>query len=84
MTCTPQSLANAAVCYMECIPDGAQAAVTNYLLAQLLNQLNGASTDPKVILQAATAYPNSFLQLEGVQDAVQSYLLCQLATASGA
>lgn len=84
INCDPNTLAGAAVCYDSCIPPGMQAAVQSYLLAQLLNALNGASTDPKVILAAATAYPNSFLQLEGMQQEVQAYLLCQLAAASGA
>lgn len=84
INCDPKALAAAAVCFDSCISPGAQLAVQSYLLAQILNQLNGASTDPKVILAAATASPNSFLQLEGVQQEVQAYLLCQIASASGA
>jgi hypothetical protein len=85
ITCDPSQLANASVCFFECIPNNMQAAVQTYLLAYLLNQLTGTtSMDPKVLLAAATAQGNSYLILEGVQQEVQAYLLCQLATAAGA
>jgi hypothetical protein len=85
ITCDPSQLANASVCFANCIPPGQQAAVQTYLLAYLLNQLTGTtSMDPKVLLAAATAQGSSFLVCEGVQQEVQAYLLCQLATASGA
>lgn len=84
ISCDPSSLANASACFQSCIPAGMQPAVQSYLLAQILNALNGASTNPKVILAAATAQGNSFLIGEGLQQEVQAYLLCQIASASGA
>jgi hypothetical protein len=84
INCDPSSLANAAACFQSCIPAGMQPAAQTYLLAQILNALTGASTDPKVILAAATTPGSSFLILEGVQQEAQAYLLCQIASASGA
>ena len=84
INCDPKALQNAAACFSECIPPGNEKAVMIYLLAQILNAMTGASTDPKVILQAATASPNSFMTLFGIEDAVMMYLLCQIAQASGA
>jgi hypothetical protein len=38
-TRSPSDLANAATCFLQCIPPGEQLAVQNYLLCQLLNVL---------------------------------------------
>jgi hypothetical protein len=54
--------------------------VQTYLLAQIANALNGTSTDPNTLAQLAVP----FLKLEGIQQEVQAFLLCQIAQASGA
>lgn len=85
INCDPSSLANAAICFQQCVPEGMQVALQNYLLAQILHQLNPSSpTDPVSLLKLATAQGNSFIQLDGIQEAVQSYLTCQIAAAAGA
>ena len=80
INCDPKALADAAKCFQSCIPAGMQPAVQTYLLAVIA----GGSLDPKVLLAAATTPGKSFLVLEGVQQEVQAYLLCQIASASGA
>lgn len=56
-------------------------AVQNYLLAQIAHTLNGTiSTDPAVLAQNAAG----FTALFGLEAQVQLYLLCQIATSSGA
>lgn len=80
VNCDPSTLAANAVCFASCIPDGMQAAVQTYLLAQLAATTAGTSTDPQVLLTAAAP----FAKLFGMEGAVQAYLLCQIANASGA
>lgn len=84
ISCNPSDLANAAACFQSCIPAGMQPAVQTYLLAQMYAILTGKSASPQAILTAATTPGSSFLQLEGVQQEVQAYLLCQIAAVSGA
>lgn len=78
--CTPQGLATASACFESCIPDGMHWAIQTYLLAQIANTLAGTSTDPGTLANLARC----FRCLDGNQAAVQAYLLCQIATASGA
>lgn len=81
VNCDPSTLAANAVCFASCIPDGMQAAVQTYLLAQIAHTLDGTiSTDPQVLLTNAAGFTKVF----GLEAAVQAYLLCQIATASGA
>lgn len=83
-SCDPKVLAAEAQCFVDCIPPGMQLAVTNYLLAQILNMQNPmAPTDPKAILALATAPGSNFMLLDGMQEAVQTYLTCAILTASG-
>jgi len=78
--CTPQGLATAAQCFEACVPDGMHQPIQTYLLAQIANTLAGTSTDPNTLSRLAAC----FRCLDGQQAAVQDYLLCQIATASGA
>lgn len=80
IACDSQSLTTAAQCFDCSIPPGLSSAVITYLLASISNNLAGTSMDPNVLANAAKA----FVGLEGNQAAVQSYLLCQIATAVGA
>jgi hypothetical protein len=74
-------LAAAAVCFDSCINPGLQPAVQTYLLAQLYQQLvPTANIDPKALAQAAAA----FTTLDGFQAQVQTFILCNIATAVGA
>lgn len=81
INCDPATLANSARCFEQCIPPGDQQAVQTYLLAQIANSLNSAiSTDPSTLAGQAAG----FLRLKGIEQDVQLYLLCQIASASGA
>lgn len=80
INCDPSTLPNAARCFEQCIPPGDQQAVQTYLLAQIANSLAGTSTDPQTL--AGLSAP--FLRLKGIEQDVQLYLLCAIASASGA
>lgn len=71
--CTPTSLMAQANCFKSCLqPDQIQAVIA-YLLAQLA----GGSTDPLVLFQQASCF-HSCLNPHQLK-AVQVYLLCQIA-----
>lgn len=80
ISCDPNDLMQASACY-KCIAPGMQPEVIIYLLAQLLNATNGASTDPQVLMQEAQCMR---CIPAGMQEEVMTYLLCQLANAVGA
>lgn len=71
ISCDPQDLATAASCF-DCIPRGQREAVKTYLLAQIY----GGTMDPNVLSQLAS--DAGFRSLDGQQQAVQNYLLCQI------
>jgi hypothetical protein len=74
ISCTAESLATNASTYAGL--GGMQTVVQTYLLIQMAFNAGAiASTDPKVIEKAAAAYKGI---PEGMQLAVQLYLLCQL------
>lgn len=80
IACDAQSLSTAASCYECQIPDGMREAISTYLLATISNTLAGTSMDPNVLAQNARC----FMCFGSEQKAVQTYLLCQIATAVGA
>lgn len=72
---TPSAIANLATCF-NCVPDGSQLAVTNYLLAQLWKS-NDAMADitPAALMEGAKCF--SCIP-PGMQLAVANYLLSQM------
>ena len=70
VTCQPQSLIDAAVCF-DCIPIGMQMAVQTMLIAQIA----GDTRTPQELADAAKCFFNCIPH--GEQIAVQNYLLCQ-------
>lgn len=71
ISCDPSTLANAARCFDNCIPKGMQAAVTTYLLWVIA----GSNIDFTHLADEA----NCFTCLFGSEEAVKTYLLCQIA-----
>jgi hypothetical protein len=74
VNCDPSSLANAATCFFECIPQGAQKAVQTYLLAQIANAQLGTTTNPQQLVTLSAP----FQLARGMEDMIMIYLLCQL------
>lgn len=74
VNCDPASLANAATCFFECVPDGMHKAIQTYILAQIANSQLGLSTNPQDLITAARAYQVT----RGLEDQIIIYLLCQL------
>lgn len=77
--CDPASLVASAVGF-DRLSERELTVVQTYLLAQLLTALNGAAVDAKTLVAAAVSYE----AISGDHAAVHDYLLCQIATASGA
>ena len=80
MDCSSQALATAASCFDCQVPPGLHMIIQTYLLAQIANTLAGTSTDPSVLANAARCFDCASSNLA----AIQVYLLCQIANASGA
>lgn len=75
VNCDPSSLANAATCFFECVPDGMQKAIQTYLISQIANAQLGISTNPQDLMTLAAP----FQVTRGLEDQIIIYLLCQLA-----
>ena len=80
IACDPQSLATAANQFACCIPGGYHIPIQTYLLASISNALAGTSMDPQTLANAARCFECSASDLA----AMDVYLLCQIAQASGA
>lgn len=84
MISTPTALLAGAACF-NCLTPKQQITVYTYLLAQISNAVANTSMDPKVLAKAAMTPPNAFQALSAVElEAIQVYLLTQIATAVGA
>lgn len=80
MDCSPQNLATQAACLECAIPTGLQMSVQTYLLASISNALAGTSMDPATLANASRCFECSGADLA----AMQIFLLCSIAQASGA
>lgn len=75
---TPSVLANLARCFDSCIAPGGQLAVTNYLLSQILLEVNAvADVSPRNLANQARCFQSCIPP--GEQLAVANYLLGQIA-----
>ena len=72
VNCDPSTLANDARCWAKCL-SGMEPAVQTYLLAVIA----GGSTDPKELLRLASSWTVTW----GTEEAIKTYLLCQIANA---
>lgn len=69
IACDAQSLSDAAKCF-DCLPVHLHLAVQTYLL----NVISGLNLTPQQLANNAACYRC----LEGMQEEVQAYLLCQI------
>lgn len=77
VTCTPEALAEASTCFLD-LPWRTRQAIRVYLLCAYING-DTVDCDPNALATAATCYLAS---LSAAQlDAIETYLLCQLASA---
>jgi hypothetical protein len=81
ISCDAQSLATAAANFECCVPDGLHRPLQTYLLIQIRAALvPGANTDPSAVANEARCLECNW----GNNAAMDTFLLCAIATALGA